>query len=89
MKNLPALSYNIRRYSFLLGRLGNQPRRTLSRCSKSSLMLQNDEKANTPSKVDSSVLATISEATTPTMPSNKNTHQTRTPHQYSVLITMG
>ena len=57
-----------------LGFLGNQPFFTLSSCSKTSLMVQKEEKANTPNKDETSILSVLNEAATPAIPiSGKST----------------
>ena len=57
------------------GFLGNQPFLTRSSCSKTSLMVQNEEKANTPNREDRMTLSTLNDAATPAMPSIRNIHQ--------------
>jgi hypothetical protein len=58
-----------------LGFLGNQPFFTLSSCSKTSLMVQKEEKANTPNKDETSILSVLNEAATPAIPNTKKIHQ--------------
>ena len=57
------------------GFLGNQPFFPRSSCSKTSLMVQNEEKANTPNREDRMTLSTLNDAATPAMPSIRNIHQ--------------
>ena len=75
--------------SFLFGFMGNQPFRTLSLCSKSSFMVQNDEKENTPKRVEINILSVITEPAIPMMPSRRKIHQHLVPQQYSAFTTMG
>lgn len=60
---------------FLFGFLGNQPFCTRSSCSKISLIVQNDEKANTPQIADTNTLSINREAITPKIPKTRNIHQ--------------
>ena len=52
-------------------------------------MLQNDEKAITPSRVDQIKELTHNEAPTKSTPARAKTHQHLVPKWYSALITMG
>ena len=51
-----------------LGFLGNQPFFTRSSCSKTSLIVQKEEKANTPRRDETSMLSVLNEAATPAIP---------------------
>ena len=64
---------------FRRGFIGNHPFSTLSRCSKISLMVQNDEKEKTPSSEDSSSWSVRSEPAMPSSPKTRKTHQHRVP----------
>lgn len=58
-----------------LGFLGNHPFFTRSSCSNTSLMVQNEEKANTPSSEATKILSVYSEAMAPPIPNNRKIHQ--------------
>ena len=60
---------------FLFGFLGNHPFSTRFFWSKSSFIVQNDEKANTPNRVERMMSVTKIEVATPAMPNNRNIHQ--------------
>ncbi len=60
---------------FLLGFIGNHPFKTLSLCSKSSFIVQNDENEKTPKSVEIRILSVITEPTIPTIPNNRKIHQ--------------
>ena len=63
-------------YSFsLLGFIGNHPFKTLSLCSKSSFIVQNEENENTPKSVDIRILSVNTEPVKPAMPSRRKIHQ--------------
>ena len=67
-------------YSFRrLGFIGNQPFRTRSRWSKTSLILQKEEKAKTPNKEDKAMLSTNRQVTIPASPRKRKNHQQHTP----------
>ena len=58
-----------------LGFLGNQPFFTRSSCSKTSLIVQKEEKANTPRRDETSMLSVLNEAATPAIPNIRKIHQ--------------
>ena len=64
---------------FLLGLAGNHPFSTLLRCWKTSPMLQNEENATTPNKIETTVDDTSMEAMQKMMPANIKSHQLFTP----------
>lgn len=61
--------------SFLLGFMGNHPLMTLSLCSKSSFIVQKDEKENTPRSVETRMLSVITEPAIPNIPRSRKIHQ--------------
>ena len=75
--------------SCFFGFAGNHPLRTLSSCSKISLIVQKEEKANTPSKEDHNTFVTHKAAIVPTIPKTRKIHQHPVPQYYSALITTG
>ena len=73
----PLLVY---KYScFRLGFIGNQPFSTRLRWSNTSLMVQKDEKAKTPSKEEIKMSLMSNEPIIPSIPNKRNTHQQRVP----------
>lgn len=78
-ENCSGAVYQVLLYSsYFTGRFGlrgNQPLRTRSFCSKSSLIVHNDEKANTPASAATSTLSVQSDQTIPPMPNNRKIHQ--------------
>ena len=64
---------------FRLGFIGNQPFKTRLRWSNTSLMVQKDEKAKTPSNEDINMLLTNRQPIIPKMPKTRKTHQQRVP----------
>ena len=69
----------IRIHVYRLGFMGNHPFSTRSRCSNISLMVQKEEKENTPSNVDINMSPISTEPMIPAMPSSRNHHQQRVP----------
>ncbi len=61
------------------GLAGNHPLRTRSFCSKISLIVQKEEKENTPSKEDHSTFVTHKAATVPMIPKTRKIHQQPVP----------
>lgn len=59
----------------LFGFLGNQPFKTRSSCSKTSLIDQNEEKANTPQIVEPNIFSINKEAIAAKIPPTKKSHQ--------------
>ena len=68
-------SFSVQNLYLRFGFLGNHPFFTRSSCSKTSLMVQKEEKANTPNKEDNITLSMLNDAATPAMPSIRNIHQ--------------
>lgn len=64
---------------FLLGLAGNHPFSTLLHCWKTSPMLQNEENATTPNKIETTMDDTSIEAMQKMMPANRKSHQLFTP----------
>ena len=71
----PYLSESVLYSSFLFGFMGNHPFKTLSLCSNSSFIVQNDEKENTPKSVEISMSSVSTEPAIPAMPSRRKIHQ--------------
>lgn len=67
--------YSSRRRGFM----GNQPFITRSRCSKISLMVQNEENPTTPARVERNTSDIASAAPHMAMPRMRNHHQHRVP----------
>ena len=74
--SIPCVGGEVEPYStFLFGFLGNHPFFTRFSWSKSSLIVQKDEKANTPNRVERMMSVTKTEVATPAIPNNRNIHQ--------------
>ena len=64
---------------FRFGFIGNQPFSTRLRWSNTSLIVQKEEKAKTPSKDEMRMSLMSNEPMMPRMPKKRNTHQQRVP----------
>ena len=64
---------------FRFGFIGNHPFNTRLRWSNTSLMVQKEEKANTPSNDEIRMLSTSNAPMMPKIPKTRNTHQQRVP----------
>ena len=74
------ITLRLQRYNYfsgycLFGFLGNHPFNTRSSCSNTSLIVQNEEKANTPQIAETKTLSISKEATVPAIPRRRNIHQ--------------
>ena len=66
-------------HSLFFSLFGNHPLSTLFRWSKTSLMLQKQEKATTPRSDETVWFSASTDKTTQTSPARRNTHQHFTP----------